>query len=101
VRIDAKSIARAAALEALGRTGLSQKQMASNAEVKESALSDALNGHRGRALEVGWLLAQDEDFVTAFLDAVARRLKLKTARRVKLRPQDVGAIVRELMERVG
>lgn len=78
---------------------MSVKEMAINASVPESQMSEALKGVPGRGNFAGhWLYCQPERFLAKFCDLVLTKRGIDKARRAQIRGQQIGQLVALLVE---
>lgn len=97
-RMTAKpSLAREAFRAAQAALGRSQKELALNAEVSQSVLSEALNGS-SRHLDADWILRQDDTFVLAWWHHVEQAKGLTRRTRKRVRVQRIAELFQLLLE---
>lgn len=99
VRIDAKSEFLAVINEVRTTLGISIETMAINAGCPTSSMSDALAGKDGRNFAGPWLIAQGNDFIRAFNEAIDRRRGLSDESVDEIEAEEIGQLVTSIVRR--
>jgi hypothetical protein len=81
--------------QAIRETGMSQKELALNADVPESVVSEALSGRRHFAAE--WWWAQPDRFLLRFLELVTEARQLTPENRAAIRRRRIVELIELLL----